>query len=184
MKKVLFAAIVMIAMTSCETRVAGDTSTDHKAVADHHAEATNKVYRAIESGDIAALDTLFTDDVIDHNAGPQGQDIKGKDSVIAMVGQIHNYFEGLKMEMLHHATSADGQYHYATVRMTGKSKANPWGMPVGMDMDDTSVDVVKIRDGKCAEHWSFMSMGDFNEVMSMMQSGGQPPAKADTSNKK
>ncbi len=177
MKKLLFPLVAMVVMASCETKVAGDSSADHTAAADRNAEGTKKVYHAIETGDVSGLDSLFTEDVIDHNGGPQGQDIKGRDSVKATLSKIHTYFDGLKLEMLHHATSADGQYHYATVRMTGKSKENPWGMPVGMDMDDTSVDVIKMKDGKCTEHWSFMSMGDFNEIMGMMQGGGKPPAK-------
>jgi ketosteroid isomerase-like protein len=166
MKKVLFAALAMVAMMACETKVSdsADSNNDSKAMADKNAEGTKKVYRAIETGDVSALDSLFTDDVIDHD-GPQGQPVKGRDSVKAMLGQIHTFIDNLHMELLQHATSSDGKYHYATVRMTGKAKANPWGMPPGMEIDDTSVDMIMMRDGKCAEHWGFMSMKDFNEVM-------------------
>ncbi|HVK97550.1 MAG TPA: nuclear transport factor 2 family protein [Flavisolibacter sp.] len=180
MKQLLFAFIVMAMLISCNNpRVAGSNEkNDHASIAERNAEKTKAVYRAIETGDVSKIDTLFTDDVVDHNAGPQGQDIRGRDSVIAMLGQIHNYFDGLKLELMHHATSSDGQYHYSTVRMTGKAKENPWGMPVGMDMDDTSVDVIKLKDGKAAEHWGFMSMGDVMEMMQGM-SGGQQPASKD-----
>jgi hypothetical protein len=75
------------------------------------------------------------------------------------------------MEFVSDAVSEDGTLHYATVRMVGKAKENPWGMPVGMDMDDTSVDVIKYKDGKVTDHWGFMSMGDFNEIMKSMQQG-------------
>jgi len=169
MKKVLFAAAVLCCITSCETKVAGTTDAAN-AVAEQNANGTRQVYKALETGDTKALDTLFTDDVIDHNAGDQGQDIKGKDSVIASVGKMHMYFDNLKMEMMHHATSPDGVYHYSTVHMTGKAKENPWGMPVGMMVDHTGVDVVKLNGTKCTEHWNFMSMKD---VMAM-----QPPPPA------
>jgi ketosteroid isomerase-like protein len=185
MKQLLFAVAATALLFSCDNKVASE-STDNSAAADKNAEGTKKVYHALETGDVAGLDSLFTDDVIDHDAGPTGEDIKGRDSVIAMIGQIHNYFDGLKMELLHHGTSSDGQYHYAAVRMTGKSKANPWGMPAGMDMDDTSMDVIRMKDGKAAEHWGFMSMKDFNETMKMMQGGGAPPPPPvqDTTKKK
>jgi hypothetical protein len=177
MKRLLFAAAAFALVTSCETKVSDSASTSNQAAADHNAEGTKKVYHALESGDVSALDSLFTADVIDHNGGANGEDVKGIDSVKSMIGQIHNYFDGLKMELLHHATSADGEYHYATVRMTGKAKANPWGMPVGMDIDDTSVDMMRMKDGKCAEHWGFMSMQDVNEMMAGMKQAPPPPPK-------
>jgi ketosteroid isomerase-like protein len=180
MKQLLFTLAGLVLLISCNNTKDGTNGGDHTAVADRNSENTKKVYKAIETGDVSALDTLFAEDVIDHNATPDGRDIVGRDSVKVMIGSIHNYFEGLKMEMLHHATSADGQYHYSTVRMTGKSKANPWGMPVGMDMDDTSIDVVKLKDGKAAEHWGFMSMGDFNEIMKSMSGQQKPSTPADT----
>ena len=91
---------------------------------------------------------------------------------------VHTYFEdGLKMEFISDALSSDGSYLYSTVRMKGKAKANPWGMPPGADIDDTSVDVVKLRDGKATEHWGFMSMGDFNEIMKSMQHGAPQEKK-------
>ena len=179
MKQLLLLFTAMVWLTACnDTEYAGtaeSSDSDHAAIADRNAEETKLVFRAIQTGDVAGLDTLFTDDVIDHDAGPQGQDIVGKDSVIAMLGKIHTYFDNLKVEMVHHATSNDGQYHYATVKMTGKAKENPWGMPVGMDIDDTSVDLIKMRDGKAAEHWGFMSMKDMNEIMGSMAGGQTPP---------
>lgn len=187
MKQLLLLFTAMVWFTACNEgdHDSASNSSDHAALADRNAENTKLVFRAIQTGDVAALDTLFTDDVIDHDAGPQGEDIVGKDSVIAMIGKIHTYFDNLKVDMVHHATSNDGEYHYATVRMTGKAKENPWGMPAGMDMDDTSVDVIKIKNGKASEHWGFMSMKDMNEMMKGMEGAQTPPTvnKKDTTKK-
>ena len=60
--------------------------------------------------------------------------------------------------------------------MRGKAKENPWGMPVGMEVDDMVTDVVKIKDGKATEHWSFTSQKDIHEMMSAMSGGHQPAA--------
>lgn len=38
-------------------------------------------------------------------------------------------------------------------------------MPVGKDMDDTCVDVMKIKDGEATDHWGFMSMKSVMEMM-------------------
>lgn len=185
MKQLLFVLAGMVMLISCNDAKVVDSTEggNHAAIADRNAETTKKVYKAIESGDVNGLDTLFTEDVVDHNGNPDGSDVKGRDSVKAFIGRIHNYIDNLKMEMLHHATSSDGQYHYATVRMTGKSKENPWGMPPNMDIDDTSVDVIRLKDGKCSDHWGFMSMEDFNEIMKSMSGGNKSSTQTDTTKK-
>ena len=184
MKKLLIAFAAMTLIASCETKVAGDSEKDTSAAADKNAENTNKVYRAIESGDVSGLDSLFTEDVVDHDATPMG-DIKGRDSVKAFLSQLHKFIDGLKLEMQHHATSNDGQYHYATTRMTGTATAaNPWGMPAGTPVDDVSVDVVKLKDGKCSDHWSFASMKDVGEWMAGMQPANQPAGNKPAEEKK
>lgn len=183
MKKLALAMAGMILLYSCnsETTVAGEHE-DHD-MAKMHEDNTRAVYHAVQTGDVSKIDSLFTEDVIDHNAAPDGSDIKGRDNVKAEIAKIHTYFETLKMDVVSQGTSADGNYHFAMVRMTGKAKENPWGMPVGMDMDDTMVDVMKIRDGKASEHWGFMSMGDISEMMKGMSGAGAPP-KVDTTQKK
>jgi len=176
MKQVLFLLLATAVIISCNdtAKVAG--TNDEKMGDNRNHENMQEVYRAIETGDVSKLDSIMADDVVDHNANTDGTDAKGRDSVKKMISSIHTYFEdGLKMDVLSDATSADGNYHYTTVRMKGKAKANPWGMPVGQDVDDTSVDVVKLRDGKATDHWSFMSMGDISEMMKMQ--GQMPPAK-------
>lgn len=173
MKQILFLLTAFVMIISCNdtAKVAGtnDNKTDENAKA---TESMKEVYRSIETGDVSKLDSLLADDCVDHNGNMDGSDIKGRDSIKKMISQIHTYFEdGLKVELLSDALSSDGTYHFAMVRMKGKAKANPWGMPVGQDVDDTSVDVVKVKDGKATDHWGFMSNGDINEMMKGMQGG-------------
>ena len=180
MKKFLFllTAIAVIASCNDSGKTADSNETDVAANHTKYTENINDVYRSIETGDVSKLDSFIADDFVDHNANPDGSDIKGRDSVKKMISQIHTYFEdGLKMELISDALSSDGNYLYSTVRMKGKAKANPWGMPPGSDVDDTSVDVVKLRDGKAIEHWGFMSMGDISEMMKMMQQGAPQEKK-------
>jgi ketosteroid isomerase-like protein len=182
MKKGLLAiAAGLFLLTSCNDQVKG-VSADSNEEAKRNTENTKEVYRAIETGDVSKLDSFFSKDVVDHE-GNMGKDIVGVDSVKAFLGNIHKYFDNLKMEMLSDATSTDGVYYFSLVRMTGKSKENPWGMPVGMDVDDTSVDVIKIKDGKATDHWSFTSMKDMMEMMSQMP-GDMQPSKTDTTKAK
>jgi predicted SnoaL-like aldol condensation-catalyzing enzyme len=153
---------------------------DYMAQAKRNTEHNKEIYRAIETGDVSKLDSFIARDVVDHE-GNMGKDIVGLDSLKVHLAQIHNYFDNMKFDVLSEATSLDNNYHYSMYRMTGKSKANPWGMPVGIDIDDTGIDVVKIRDGKAVEHWSFTSQKDMMEMMGAM-GGGQAPAMKDSTN--
>jgi hypothetical protein len=37
--------------------------------------------------------------------------------------------------------------------------------------------VIRMENGKCAEHWGFMSMQDMNEMMAGMKGAMPPPPK-------
>ncbi len=178
MKQIFSLLVAAAIILSCNdsTKVAGANETADTRDAAKKTEVVKEVYKAIETGDVSKISEHIADDFVDHNANMDNSDIKGKDSVLKMLSTIHTYFEpGLKMEFISDAVSEDGTLHYSTVRMTGKAKENPWGMPVGMDVDDTSVDVIKYKDGKVTDHWGFMSMGDINDMMKSMQT--PPPAE-------
>jgi len=182
MKKVLFLLAAIAVIASCnnhpDTPVAGTNETGEGANHEKSTENIKTVYRAIETGDVSKLDSFIAEDFVDHNGNPDGSDIKGRDSVKKMLSQIHTYFEdGLKMDFISDALSSDGNYHYATVRMKGKAKANPWGMPVGSDVDDTSVDVVTPIATMAKEDWDLLSMGHMHAMMSLMQPGAPPKEK-------
>ena len=175
MKKSLFAFVAGLLLLSCnQTKDSTATADDNirkddlAAITKRNGEMTRKVYEAIITGDVSKLGDYVTTDVIDHE-GNMGRDIVGLDSLKHFMAQYHNHVEGMKIEVLSEATSPDGQYHFSMTRMTGKMRENPWGMPVGTQMDDSGIDVIKIRDGKAAEHWSFTSQKDMMEMMSAMQ---------------
>jgi predicted SnoaL-like aldol condensation-catalyzing enzyme len=127
--------------------------------------AHNKeIYKAIETGDVSKIKDYIDKDAVDHGGGANGQDVNGGDSIITMLGNIHNSFTDLKMEVIADATNGD--YVFSLVHLTGTTTANPgMGMPPNKKMDSKSVDVVKMKNGKAIEHWEFM---DPKEMMEMM----------------
>jgi predicted ester cyclase len=127
--------------------------------------AKNKeIYKAIETGDVSKIRDYIDKDAVDHGGGPNGQDVKGGDSIISMLGSIHNSFTDLKMEVISDAMSGD--YLFTLARLTGTTTANPgMGMPPNKKMDLKSVDVVKVKNGKAIDHWQFV---DPKEMMEMM----------------
>jgi len=126
-----------------------------------------EVYKAIETGDVSKLADYIDKDAVDHGGGANGQDVMGADSIIAMLGNIHNSFTDLKMDVI--ADAVNGDYLFTLVHMTGTTTATPgMGLPPNKQIDSKSVDVVKLKDGKAVEHWEFL---DPKEMMAMMSSG-------------
>ncbi len=163
MKKILFASATVLAL--------GLFSCADKATKKDDASATIKenninFYKAMETSDAVTLKKWITDDAVDHNGGPTGEDIVGGDKIVSMLIQMRSSFEpGFKMNIVSQAI--DGDYLFTLVEMKGTTTANPsMGFPPSTKMDSRSVDVVKLKDGKAQEHWAFMSMPD---VMMMMK---------------
>lgn len=164
-------------LISCNETKEANTSQangDRAAMEKEYSEHIHEVYRAIETGDVSNLDSFMAVDFVDHE-GNMGKDIVGRDSAKAFLASIHNYFDNLQMEVMAEGTSTDGSYHFVMVHMTGTAKENPWGMPVGHNIDDVSVDVIKLKDGIATDHWSFTSQKDMMEMMNAMQGGNPMP---------
>lgn len=126
-----------------------------------------EVYRALQTGDVSNLKNYIAADAIDHEGGANGQDVVGADSIIAMIGSMHNSFTNLKMDIV--AEAVNGDYVFTLVHMTGTTTANPgMGMPPNKAIDSKSVDVVKLKNGMAVEHWEFL---DPKEMMAMMGTG-------------
>src|SRR5215207_3371203 len=142
MKKGLLALACIFMLLSCNDSAKNDATDGIGASADNdrnerekrNSQNTREVYRAIETGDVSKLDSFISKDVVDHE-GNNGRDVVGRDSLKYHLGKMHTYFDGMKMQVLSEGTSSDGNYHFTMARMTGKSKENPWGMPVGIDVD-------------------------------------------------
>lgn len=164
MKRFFFtAAVCMLAfIISCN-----DAGKTDSANTDKSAENKAKfkiVYNALETGDVSKLDSVMDKDILDHT--PFG-DVKGIDSVKKWFVDFHKNTKDVKIESI--ANGTDGDYVLDYTRWTGTMTAPFMGMPAG-PMDMTGIDVVKLKDGKAVEHWSFM---DIRDAMKMM-GGGEP----------
>lgn len=184
MKRTFFLACISAMLLSCTDSTTVDVNEKHgDSTAQRNADHMKAIYAAIESGDTSKLRDIIAEDAVDHNGNPDGSDRQGRDSIVHYLSTINQYIDNLNMDVVSEGTSSDGAYHFALVRMTGTLKANPWGMPEGYKMDDTSVDVVKLNaNGQITDHWGFTSQEDMMEMMSMMQggSGNTPQGQRNT----
>ncbi len=155
MKKVLFSLAA-----ACFTLVAcNDDNASGSAGNDKDSSKSNvyrQILKGIETGDSAILAKYISSDATAHGANPDGTDIKG-DSLIVMLAQLSSDIKNLKMEVLEEASNDDQLF--AVVRMTGTN-------PAGNKMDSRTVDVIKVKNGKATNFWSYIEHSQVMKTMS------------------
>jgi predicted SnoaL-like aldol condensation-catalyzing enzyme len=151
MKKILSGLpVVMFFLISCNN--SPSTTADNTGSQNEVNIANNlKIYKAIQTGDVSSIDSLIASDAVDHD-GPNGTDINGKDSILKMLGDIHNQVKDLKVDVI--TSAGNGDYVFSLVHLTGTVADSSMGAQ-GRSIDNKGVDVVKFKDNKITEHWGF-----------------------------
>ncbi len=163
MKKLSFLAYagMLCIFASCNNPDTGTTAaadSNNKAMEEKNLAASDAVSKAFETGDASAIDSVVADDFIDHT---DRGDVKGKDSLKAMINMIHTSFKDMKMDKVRDV--ADGDYVYSWMTYSGTSDGS-MGMPKG-PYKMGAIELTKFKDGKAVEHWSFMDSQDMAKMM-------------------
>lgn len=164
MKKYLFilSAGFIFLLSSCSDKKEGGISDKAKK----NLEVVQAVVKAFETGDASKINDLVAADFIDHT--DKGVMI-GPDSLKAAITMMHKMDSTVKFNAIKEL--ADDDYVSVWYKLTGTSDGT-MGMPKG-PYEMNTIDMVKFKDGKAIEHWSFLEM---TEVMKMMT----PPPAMDT----
>ena len=171
MKKLLFifSGSAMLFLTSCSDK--GGMS----SAAKKNLEAMNTVNKSFETGDVSGLDNVIADNFVDH--GMSGN--MNRDSLKSMIKQMKGQTKDTKTTV--NAEMANDEWAMQWVHMTG-TNVSMADMPPG-PYDMNSVELVKFKDGKAIEHWSFMQMKDMMDMMKMMNSQAPMPMTDTTMHK-
>ena len=155
MKKLLFilSAGAFCFFTSCSSKNEGGMSDKAKK----NLESSHAVNKAFETGDISGIDNAIASDFVDHT--DRGD--MGRDSLKAMITMMHATMKDMKMGVIKEL--ADDDYVFSHMRFTGTSDGS-MGMPKG-PYDMQAIEVVKFKDGKGVEHWTFMQVSDMMKMM-------------------
>lgn len=149
MQKFLIVTFVLFCFASCKGPDSTTAKTDD--MAQKNLAGARTIAAAFESGNTASLDSVVADDFLDHR---DMGDIKGKDSLKALVNMIHNNMKDMKMETIREV--GDDEYVFQLMRYTGSSEGSI-GMPAG-PYDMNIIEVSKFKDGKAVEHWAYKEM--------------------------
>jgi ketosteroid isomerase-like protein len=110
-------------------------------------ERMRKGYEAFVAGDMAALDQLFTDDVVWHVPGHHSLagDHEGKQAVLELFAKNMEMTGGtFRLEV--HDILANDEHGVALVVATAEREGNR--------LEDRQVHVLHVREGKVSEFWA------------------------------
>ena len=155
MKKYLFfiSVVFMGLIVSCKSEKKEGLS----EAAQKNLDATHGVTKAFETGDVSKIDDYVAADFVDHT--DKGE--TGRDSLKSMIKAMHGVDPTMKMETIKEL--ADDEYVFEWMRNKGTSDGS-MGMPKG-PYDMRSIEVIKFKDGKAVEHWTYMEPADMMKMM-------------------
>jgi steroid delta-isomerase-like uncharacterized protein len=136
------------------------------------AEGTGLIRRfwedVIGKGELGLIDELTTEDIVDHEEGLPGQP-SGREGVRFFVNAMREAFPDINATTVE-PTMAAGNLEAARAVITGTHKGELMGVaPTDRTVEFESVDIIRVEDGKVAEHWGV------TDVMSLMQQLGAVP---------
>jgi len=121
---------------------------------------------AWDAGDVEGLGALAVADIVDHQALPGTE--PGVEGMKQLNGMLKAAFPDRSTEIHHLLAEDDRVAALHTVR--GTHSGEFMGMPpTGRSFEVTSIHIVRVADGKLAEHWGMLDQGNM-----MMQLGLVP----------
>lgn len=140
-------------------------------MSDQNKDLARRFYEEVlNTGNIDRVPEFCADDIVDHEEGPPGTP-EGIEGVKAFVQMFHDGFSDVHASV--EEVLADGDRVVARVRFTGTHDGDFMGIPAsGKKIDMETIDIVRVADGKAAEHWGV------TDNMKLMQQIGAVPEEA------
>lgn len=140
------------AIITSEKKVMSYTTEQNKAIVIRF----NK--ECIEAGRQQSIDNILSADVINHSAQPGMPN--GVESFSAfLLGVLHTGFSSLKVDILDQIAERD--LVATRKRITGIHTGNIFGIKAsGKPVAINVIDIIRLKEGKYAEHWGQSNFGD------------------------
>ena len=123
----------------------------------------------IIGGNLSLVDELTAEDLVDHEEGLPGQP-SGREGVKFFVNAMRQAFPDLRLKTID-PTMADGDLEAARTILSGTHNGEFMGIPAsGSTVEFESIDIIRLSDGKVAEHWGV------TDVLTRMQQIGAVPS--------
>jgi len=123
----------------------------------------NEVLNALTSGKTDMLDKYISPDFIEHDPSPMMSNKTGIERIKEDFAAYHKVFPDMKSKV--HSMAVSGDYLFVYLTFTGTAAETYMGMPAGHQMTMNSVDLIRFKGDKAAEHWGFTSNEDMMKMM-------------------
>jgi steroid delta-isomerase-like uncharacterized protein len=134
-----------------------------------HKSLLRRFYDEVNAGNLAALDELLADDLIEHEETPGLE--PNKEGVKQFFAMFRSAFPNLHIDA--HEMLADGDLVCARITTTGTHQGEFLGIPpTGKRIEVEAIDIVRMRDGQAVEHWGV------TDTIAMLQQLGVVPEEA------
>jgi predicted SnoaL-like aldol condensation-catalyzing enzyme len=163
----LLAAVCII--YSC-TQTNSSTTSASSTTAQRNLDASRVINNAFETGDVSKIDSVVAADFVDHT---DHGDVKGRDSLKAMIQMIKNNLKDIKMEVMSETADSNGKV-FTQMHFTGNSDGKM--MPPG-HIDMHEIEVTRYNDGKAVEHWAYGELQEMAKMMSQMMGAPRDSTK-------
>lgn len=124
----------------------------------------NEVLNALTAGKLDMLDKYIALDFIEHDPSPTMSSKTGVERIREDFAAYHKIFPDMKSKV--HSIAVSGDMLFAYLTFTGTTSEPYIGMPAGHKMTMNSVDVIRFKGDKAAEHWGFTANTDIMDMMS------------------
>lgn len=148
-------------IVACNNKSASSKDVNQSSATQKNLEAAHNISRAFETGNTALIDSFVSKDFIDHR---DLGDVKGVDSLKAMVNNLHHHIEDMKSETI--KEMADDDYVMQWMHLTGRGDGE--GNTMKGDFDVKGVEITRFKNAKAVEHWEAMDMQDVSKLMQTM----------------
>jgi predicted ester cyclase len=157
MKNVLALIAVFLMITGCNNKSA-DNSSGNNSLRQQNLEAAHNITKAFETGDTSLIDHSVAADYIDHR---EYGDVKGIDSLKAMILSVHAHIKNMKVETSKEL--ADDDYVMSWKKFTGTGDGQ--GNTLPGDFNVTGAQITRFKNGKAVEHWEALDMRDVSKMI-------------------
>jgi ketosteroid isomerase-like protein len=105
--------------------------------------------------DLKYIPSIITDDVVGY--WPGGRTVRGSEQYMQALEELLTLLPDLRLEVLEHTMSADGQFGFSRWVMHATGANGPFEL-VGMDR-------TRVRDGLVCENYVFFDLAQFQELV-------------------
>jgi predicted SnoaL-like aldol condensation-catalyzing enzyme len=169
MKKICLLLAAVCIIYSC-TQMGSSSTSASSTTAQKNLDASHVINHAFETGDISKIDSVVSSDFVDHT---DHGDVKGRDSLKAMIQMIKNNFKDMKMDVMSETADSNGKV-FTQMHFTGNSDGKM--MPAG-PYDMHEIEVTRYNDGKAVEHWAYGEMQEMAKMMAQMMGAPRDSTK-------